>query len=409
MHPQSSPARRSPLRRPTGRAPESLIEQGRALLKEEDETGAQELFTEALRLDPTNLHCHYLSAVCALLSGDEETLEKTCAHALSLARRHPYTIACEGIRYLYLANYERAETLLEHALRALPDNLDLYLGLTILYEYSGNREKGIDVCQRVLGLDPENVKAHVLLGSFYAMEGEFEAALIEYEQAKKLAPQLENPRMRLGRDYYYNGFLEQALAEFGRAVDEEPDKPAPYFYLLECLRRLGRTDEALDTYEDIKNRFSTKPEITAGLFEHFQMRQEAVAALEQLCRKRPNDPELLFRLSAAYRDADRIEEALATAQKLVRHAPEDPDALALLADLHYRAEQYRPAADVARRAIQLDPNVQSAYLILADSLLLLGRQNESYEAVRQMETVRKQAWENYQARFSGQDRADAGL
>lgn len=387
----------------------SLFEQGRAAFHAEDEEHALELFSEVLRLEPDNLHCHYLTTLCAHLLTQEDLLEQTCSHALELAPRHPHTIACEAVRYLYLANFARAETLFEHALRALPDDLDLYLGLGVLHEYSGNREKGLEAFARVLRHDPDNVRAHLSLGGLYAMDGEFEAALEEYRTAKELYPELESPHQRLGRDYYYEGVIEQAASEFGQAMHEDPDEPAAYFFLLDCYRRLGRTDDSVDVYEEIKRRFGSDPEITSGYFEQFNMRTEAVTALEQLSQTNPDSPDVLRRLSGAYRQAGQLDAAITAAERLSRVAPDDPDAMAFLGDLYFQREQYQLAASFCRRAIKLNRNAQSAYVTLADSLLFLGQQKESYEAIREMERIRQEAWESYQAKFSGRDRADAGL
>ena len=67
------------------------------------------------------------------------------------------------------------------------------------------------------------------------MDGEFDSAMAQYRQAKEIDPRAENPHLKLGRDYYYEGMFEQAASEFGLAMHEEPDEPAPYFYLLDSL------------------------------------------------------------------------------------------------------------------------------------------------------------------------------
>ncbi len=401
-HSESSPLPENP-------SAEPLLLEGLSAFYREHDKRALELFEDALRVAPDNLRAHYLVALCAHLLTQEETLEQTCSHALKLNPRDPYTIACEAVRYLYLSNFSRAKSLFEKALQMLPRNLDLKIGLGILYEYSGDKEHGIDIFGQALELDPENVRVHVALGAFCAMSGDFDAALAEYRIAKGFEPSLESPHQRLGQDYYYEGMVEQAASEFGRAIHEEPKEPAGYFYLLDCLRRLGRTDSALDVYEEIRKEFGGNPGLTSGLYEQFSMCSEAIGALEQLSESKPSDPSVLLRLSMAYRDADRLSDAIDMAEKLTRLAPDDYRCPALLGELYFRHEDYRLAVAFCRRAVKLNPNAQSAYTTLADALLFLGRQEESYQAIQEMEHVRKEAWKRYQAKFSGQDRADAGL
>lgn len=385
-----------------------FVKQGFDALCRENEDEAYDLLREALRHDPDDPRALYLTALCAHLLSREETIDRTCLRALKSGSRRPYALASEAVRYLYLSNFSRAESLFEQALRAQPDNLDLLVGTGILHEYSGDITKGIAAFRRVLELDPGNVRAHVSIGAFHAMEGDFEAAMGEYREAKLNEPSLENPHQKLGRDYFYDGMFEEATSEFALAAAEEPGEPAAYFYLLDCLRRLERADDALDTYAEIRRRFGGDPEITSGYYEHFNMRDEAIASLERLRRSHPADTGLLTRLARAYLAAERVEEAVGAAEQATRLA-RDHDALALLGGLYLKAGRYQAAIRTCRRAIELNANSQQAYKDLADALLFLGRQDESYRAIRDMERVRKQAWEEYQAKFSGQDRADAGV
>jgi tetratricopeptide (TPR) repeat protein len=401
--------RRAPPETGLVRSAGHLLKLGRAAFYREDEDEALELLLEALHLAPANLHIHYLAALCADLLSEEETLEEVCAHALETDPRHPYTIACEAVRYLYLANFARAEDLFNKALSFLPAELDLYVGLGILHEYSGEEEKGMAAFQRALELDPDNVRARVSLGIAYAMSGEYQSALAEYLRAKQIDPSIENPHQRIGRDYYLDGLIQEAASEFGQAMVEEPDEPAAYFYLMDCYNRMGRCDEALDIYQNIKQRFGGRPELTGGLYEYFHMRREAQTALETLVARHPTDPEVQLRLSNLHREAGRLDEAISAAEAAATLDPENPQVLESLGALYFDRGDCHRAIDVCRRATKLNPYAQSAYVTMADALLFVGRNEESEAAVMEMERNRQEAWRRYQSRFSGQDRADAGL
>jgi len=386
-----------------------LLRQARAAFYREDENEALGLLLEAMRLAPTNLHIHYLAALCADLLSEEDTLEDVCSHALELDPRHPYTLACEAVRYLYLSNFSRAEDLFHQALRLLPAELDIQIGLGILHEYSGEDEKGVAAFQRALEIDPNNVRARVSLGIAYAMSGEYQSALAEYLRAKAVDPSIENPHERLGRDYYMDGMIEEAAGEFGKAIAEEPDEPGAHFYLMDCMNRLGRIDEALDNYEAIRQRFGNRPELTSGFYEYFRMRREARDALETLTSRSPDDPELRMRLANLHREAGRLDEAIAAAETASQLDPDSHETSGLLGSLYFEHGDYNRAIDACRRATRSNPYDQSSYIVLADSYLFLGRDEEAQAAVDEMERNRQKAWRRYQDKFSGQDRADAGF
>ncbi|UCG44261.1 MAG: tetratricopeptide repeat protein [candidate division WOR-3 bacterium] len=389
------------------RAAAELLRRARLKFHREDEDVAFDLLQGLLAKDPRNLRAAYLTALCAHLLTNGDAIDDVCARALRVDRRHPYTKACEAVRYLYLANFSRAEDLFLQAIQQMPDELDLYLGLGVVYEYSDDIGKGIDIYQKAIDLDPDNVRARVALGGMYAMEGEYAKAMAQYQRAKAVEPLIENPHQKLGRDYYFGGMMGEAASEFGLAVAEEPEEPAAWFYLLDCIRRLGRCDDAIDLYQDIRARFGDDPELISGYYEHFQMKKEALAALERLVEQKPNDVRALVRLSNAYTDSDRVPEAIDAAERAAALAPSDAQVFTLLGQLYLKLGDNRLSVERCRRAIRLDRNAQAAYVTMADALLYLGRQEDSHAAIVEMERVREQAWRQYQAKFSGQDQLDA--
>lgn len=385
----------------------SLLAKGLAAFGREDEEAAIAYFLDALQVAPANLRLHYLTALCAQLLGDEDTVENIYASAASLNEHHPYTIACEAVRFMQLANYSRAEALFEHALRQMPDDVDLLVGLGILHEFAGDDEKGINAFRRALELDPLNIRARLALGVAYAMAGDYEQAYEQYVQAKTADPQTENPHQRLGRDYYLEGMTEEAAGEFAAAITEEPDEPGAWFYLMDCYRRQGRLDEALDCYSEIRRRFDDDPEATSGFWEYLQMHREAIAALELLCERYPEDAGIRVRLSGEYQAVGRLDDAAAVAQDAVDRSGNDPAALELLARLEFERGNWQAAASAARQALAADPTNQPAAKVLADALVFLGDGEGAQRVIDEMEAARNAAWRRYQRRFSGQDRPES--
>ncbi len=404
--PQSEPARIPKKENGSpGIAQELLKEALDAFYRADDET-ALELLLGVLELNPDNLRIHYLAALCAAILTDEETLEDVYHQARKSKPRHPYVVGCEAVRALFFANFERAEHLFNLALRSLPDDIDLNLGLGILYDQMGAEEKSAAIYLRVLEHAPDNIRARISLGISYALSGEYVNALAQYQYAKRLDPTVENPHQHLGRDYYAEGMFDEAANEFAQAIAEEPEQPAAYFYLMDCYKRLGMLDDAIDVYETIRHRFSRQPELTSRFYEHFRMFAEVIPLLEQLLKNNPRDVELLVRLTTAYREIGRINDAITTLQRAIAEEPEGAALWTLLAELHYAQAEYAQAVAAAQRAIQLDRNEEEAYTVLADALLFLGRIEEAEKVERQMNTIRDEAWRRYQQKFSGQDELD---
>lgn len=380
-----------------------LMKEARMEFYREEDQEALELFEEVIRLAPQNLHAHYLGALCADLTTNEEALDRIVAHAISIDRRHPYAIACEAVRYLFLSNFSRADDMFAKALSFLPDDVDLYIGLGILHEYSGEEGRSQEAFERALECDPQNVRARVSLGLAYAMSGEYQNALAEYRKAKEVDPTIDNPHLLLGRDYFLEGSLGEAASEFAQATNEEPDAPAAFFYLMDCYNRLARYDDALDMYDIIKQRFGGDPEQTSGFYEFFNMHREAAFAFEQMVDKYPDDPELRFRLGKVYQAAGRLDDAIHAVRAGTAIDPDDFHLWDLLGALLFARGEYPEAITVCRRAVEINPYAQSAWVTLADSLLFLGRDDESKAVVEEMEKNREEAYRRYRDKFGGGD------
>ncbi|MEO0074235.1 MAG: tetratricopeptide repeat protein, partial [candidate division WOR-3 bacterium] len=370
-----------------------LLEQGLAAFYREDEETALDIFLDVIRQEPGNLRAYYLATLTAALLSDEETLEFVYERVRLNRSRHPYVLACEACRYLFLANFSRAEELFKAALQSLPRDVDLHIGLACLYLLAGEEERSTGVYSRVLELEPDNVRALIALGMAYAMEGEYSNALMEYQRAKELDPDAENPHQRLGRDYYTAGLFAEAASEFAVATSEEPDQPAAWFYLLDCYTRQGRIDDALDVYASIKSRFRSQPEVTSGLFEYFHMTSDAIAALEELARRNPGAADVQFRLSQAYLEAGRRDDALRAAEAAVRLEKDETEPLVWLARLYHAEGRYTEAIAMCDQAIAKSPTEQMAYQVKSDALIFLGRGEESQQVYEEMERVRDRAWQ----------------
>ncbi|MGQ9678833.1 MAG: tetratricopeptide repeat protein [bacterium] len=404
--PQSEPARTTKKENNSPDIIQELTKEALAAFYRYDDETALELLLGVLELTPDNVRIHYLTALCATTLNDEETLEAVYQKARKNKPRHPYVVGCEAVRALFFANFERAEHLFNLALRSLPDDIDLSIGLGILYDQLGAEEKSAAVYRRVLEQNPDNIRARISLGISYALSGEYFNALTEYQYAKKLDPTVENPHQHLGRDYYADGMFNEAATEFALAITEEPNQPAAYFYLMDCYKRLGMIDDAIDVYEIIRSRFHHQPELISHFYEHFRMFPELISALEQLLKNTPGDIELLVRLTNAYRETGRLNDALTAIQRAIAEAPEETAFWTILGEIHYARREYIQAIAAAQRAVQLDRYEEGAYNVLSDAFLFLGRIEEAERVERQLTSIRNENWRRYHQKFSGQDKAD---
>lgn len=373
-----------------------------AFYRDDDDT-ALGLFLEVLEANRQNLRCAFLAMLCAANLNDEDTLEEIWGSVRNKDSRHPYVVGCQAVRLMFYANYERAEHLFKRAIGARPQDIDLNIGLGILYDQTGQERRSAEVYRRVLKLAPQNIRARICLGTSYALSGEYRSAFAEYQYAKRLDPSVENPHQHLGRDFYADGMLAEAVQEFLQAITEEPRQPAAYFFLMDCYKRLGQIDDAIDIYQQTKQRFGNEPEILAQFYEQFRMYREALPLLEQLYAQNPGDLEIGLRLTQAYRETGNIPAAIALLKSELRNLPDAGPIWLELARLYYQAQEYGEAVAAAKQVLLFNQDNQEAYAVLANALLFMGKIEEAEAAAQTMERIQDEAWQRYQRRFSGRD------
>jgi len=379
---------------------DELMSRGRALFYRLQERDAVEYLRAALDRRPDDLHARYLICLAAQMHSDERTIEQLSVAAQEIDPHDSYALACEAVRFINYANYQRADQYFEQAIGRVPNDVDLWFGRGMLFDYSGDHLKAVNAYLRVLALDRSNVSGHICLGNAYSSIGDFESAYTHYAKAKELAPDTDNAHLRLGRDFFFGGNPGRAILEFRQAIAEEPHVIQGYFFLFAVLRNLHKSDEALDVYSEIRKRFPDHPDLTGVLFEQFGAVQDAVRDYQQVLARNPDDLDTRSSLAKCLKDLRRWEEAIAQYETLIQKEPTNSEAYSDLAGILYSLGRYEAAASAAQKAIDLD-RLSGAYTTLADALVMLGRTETATKTLRRRHLIQQQAWAEYQRKYYG--------
>ncbi len=111
-------------------------------------------------------------------------------------------------------------------------------------------------------------------------------------------------------------------------------------------------------------------------------RQEAVALLREVKRRRPDDPRALLALAACLHAEGELDEALQVAEDATARQPHDAGAWMLRGSIEVRGGRYARAETTLRRAVSLAPGFGEAWHYLGESLHQQQRWKEAIEAYR---------------------------
>src|SRR3954466_5049198 len=192
----------------------ALYLRGRALVEALKLHEGQQLFEQAVALDPTFAMAEYsLASTAPTAKERSEHLQK----ALALANN-----ASPGERLLIQGLQAR-----RHADRALARQLAE--SLVVMY--------------------PRDERAHSGLAILYGAQQEHAKAIAEYQAAIDINSNYSIAYNQLGYAYRSAGNMAAAEAAFRKYIALVPDDPNPYDSYAELLMKLGRFDESIAQYK----------------------------------------------------------------------------------------------------------------------------------------------------------------
>ncbi len=205
-------------------------ELGVALLKADRPAEAVKPLQDALRLDPSLIHCRY-----------------NLGNAMvSLGRID------EGIKQF------------QEVLRSDPNYVDAHLNLACALATSGRTQEAVEQFQQTLQLDAKNAKAHSNLGAALWKLGKREQAIDEMQVAVQLNPIDVSARRNLGISLGNVGRMQAAIEQFQQTLSLAPNDAVTHTKLALALKQAGSLPEAA---EQLNESIRLQPDFADAWFQ----------------------------------------------------------------------------------------------------------------------------------------------
>jgi tetratricopeptide (TPR) repeat protein len=208
------------------------------------------------------------------------------------------------------------------------------------------------------------------------------------EKLAQLIPANPEVHANLGLAYYFEGRPAQALAAFSKALALKPQMPQAKVMTGICQAELGRNAEAIAILAPAFHKASD-PDLGRLIGLHLErsyteLKQfdKAITTGEELLKRYPHDPEILFQVSQSY--ADRSYELMTD---LMRSAPDSVWMHYANAQVKESLAQFEVARDEYEYVLKQEPDLPAVHYRLGRVILLgASRTPESLaEAARAFE------------------------
>lgn len=205
---------------------------------------AEAAFTEAIRLDPQNVHWWYnRSASRAYLGKFEEGLNDA-AQALLLDATYSFAYVAQGKCYVGLRDFDKARASFNQAAELKPDLTDTYAERSTLSRFEMKFEEAVDDGQRVIDLDPSDARGYQQKALALMGMGEFDDSIAALDACMRVEASEDTVRLR-GAVEYVAGRYESSIDDFTKALTMRPGFFASFEYRGRAYFRLGRLHEAI--------------------------------------------------------------------------------------------------------------------------------------------------------------------
>lgn len=203
------------------------------------------------------------------------------------------------------------------------------------------------------------------------------------EHLARLAPDVAEVQANLGLALYFEGRPDQALTAFERARKLNAALPQVNVMIGLCDADLGRYHEAVEL---LASAFEHPPDEETGRLiglhlerSYAELKQfdKALTAGEELVRRYPNDPEILYQVSRLH-----VDRSFALMSDLVRVAPDSAWTHYANAQVQDSLDRFDTAEQEYRNAIQRDPRMLGAHYHLGRVILRASRTTDSVEKAR---------------------------
>lgn len=153
----------------------------------------------------------------------------------------------EGMAALETGRYLEAETLLQQAVNAVPNDADSRRYLAEALWHRRATAEAIRQIETAHSLAPDDPAIAVRAGQMQLGVGNSERALVRADRAIRLDPKLADAWALRGRARWHEKDLDQALADLQRALQYSPGAPDLLFDLANLYYQRGESQRCLTT------------------------------------------------------------------------------------------------------------------------------------------------------------------
>ncbi len=221
-----------------------LLQLGRALSAEKQDTEAIQTLRRAVALDPRSVDAKYALGLALQAGGDAKDASPLLAEVIASRPQDSAALTNYGLALVQSGDAKGAIPVYRRALGAGPDNATLREDFGVAYLQQADLDHAIEQFRAGLKSDPANAHLHYDLGLAWKLKDDLNAGIPELTEAERIDPALPDPPYTLGVLLMQTGRFAEAQHELERATDLRPDNGDAWSILGNVYKESGDPEKA---------------------------------------------------------------------------------------------------------------------------------------------------------------------
>jgi len=342
-----------------------------------------DLIKPGLSEHPDDIELLVAEAAAKAALNDNAGAQATAERALQLAPTNEDAVGVRAGLYRRNGDLAGAITLVDATLKQLPASTSLREMLASLYATAGEQDKAIEQLRLLIGLKPKELRYRGQLAGLYTQAHRLDDAQPALEQAIQDFPESDAPRLALIDFLNTQRSAAQAEQVLRGFIARAPDHYDLQLYLGKLLESAGKTQQALDVYQDLIRRAGNAPK---GLLARDQIaivdvaqgrNDEALRLIAEVLQVNPRDSAALGLRGEIELERHDLVAAIGDFRAVLRDQPRATGIQRSLARAHLANGEPALAEEALRAALQAAPGDTSVTIELARLMQQTGRTDEA--------------------------------
>ena len=210
---------------------------------------AQELYHQALKIQPKHFDAWYLLGVIAYKTRNFERAVELINRALEINPQHPDAYNYRGNALNELKHYEAALQSYDRAIALKPDYADAYNNRGVALQELKQQEAALQSYDKAIALKPNYADAYNNRGNLLKELKHYKGALQSYDKAIEFKPEYAGAYNNRGNVLKELKQYEAALKNYDKAIELNPNYADAYNSRGIVLKELKQYDAALQSYD----------------------------------------------------------------------------------------------------------------------------------------------------------------